>query len=180
MEHRVGWHGISWNLKRCSITRAKSAGQEKSERKPVQEELIKYCERCGLLLGEVDAKRKYCSECLRISSKTSKCARKKEREVATCAYCGKPMVKNVGNQKYHKECAYAAQKKRIAELRDRYKEIGYKNLQEQKKSQKSQKDDSGDRKVLSIAEVQRLAEKHHMTYAMASWKIATGELTYER
>lgn len=73
----------------------------------------KYCERCGLYLGVVRPTRKYCSECKRKVDKERDRKRKKAGVIfkprkAFCAYCGRPMLKKVASQKYHKACAKKA------------------------------------------------------------------------
>lgn len=75
---------------------------------------IKYCERCGILLGLVNPCRKYCKECRetvrRERQVLAKKGVKKKPETVPCAWCGKPMLRKSWSQKYHAECATEAQK----------------------------------------------------------------------
>lgn len=74
---------------------------------------IKYCERCGILLGAVNFTKKYCSDCKREVSLEQKRARRKVLKESyrfvpvktACQWCGEPMIKTSAAQKYHKECA---------------------------------------------------------------------------
>lgn len=130
----------------------------------------KYCERCGLYLGVVRPKRKYCSECKR---KVDKERDRKHRKAgitfkprkAFCAYCGKPMLKKVASQKYHNGCAQKAYNAK-ANLNAK---AAYKiKQQENKKLEKT---------FPSIGEVQALADKLGKHYGEVSQMLATGELT---
>lgn len=84
---------------------------------------IKYCERCGILLGAVNPTKKYCSDCKREVSLEQKRARRKVSKEShsfapvktTCQWCGKPMIKMSAVQKYHKDCAKDAAFASIAE-----------------------------------------------------------------
>ena len=84
---------------------------------------IKYCERCGILLGAVNPAKKYCSDCKRKVSLERKRARRKALSEShrfvpvrtTCQWCGEPMIKKSAAQKYHKECARDASFASIAE-----------------------------------------------------------------
>lgn len=84
---------------------------------------IKYCERCGILLGAVNPTKKYCSDCKREVSLERKRAKRKALSEShrfvpvktTCQWCGEPMIKKSAAQKYHKECAKDAAFASIAE-----------------------------------------------------------------
>lgn len=84
---------------------------------------IKYCERCGLFLGMVNPRKKYCTQCKRDVSCEQKRARRKELSSGrgftpvktVCQWCGEPMIKTSATQKYHKECAKDAAFTSIAE-----------------------------------------------------------------
>lgn len=91
---------------------------------------IKYCEHCGILLGAVNPRKKYCSDCKMEVSLERKRARRKalsenHRFVpvkTTCQWCGEPMIKTSAAQKYHKECARDAAFANIAEHQKMRKE----------------------------------------------------------
>ena len=84
---------------------------------------IKYCERCGLFLGMVNPRKKYCTQCKRDVSCEQKRARRKALSSGrgftpvktVCQWCGKPMIKTSAAQKYHKDCAKDAAFTSIAE-----------------------------------------------------------------
>ena len=130
----------------------------------------KYCERCGLYLGVVRTDKKYCTSCAKaLRNKRNRkgvCAKPK---TVTCAFCGKPLVQTSVTQKYHKECAYPAQLKLMR---------GYNKAYIKKPA--TVNDRKQNQPVLSIEQVQRLANREGISYAMASLKLRTGELTYER
>lgn len=133
----------------------------------------KYCERCGLYLGVVRPTRKYCSECKRKVDKERDRKRKKAGVIfkprkAFCAYCGRPMLKKVASQKYHKACA---KKANIAKTAMYVKENYRIKKQQAKKAEKT---------FPSIGEVQAFADKLGKHYGEVSQMLATGELTYER
>lgn len=132
---------------------------------------LKYCECCGVLLGYVRSDKKYCSEC---ASKKKDLDRKHgvlspwPKEVP-CKLCGKPLLAKSSNYKYHHDCAKIANKTRMRELKAKYRE-----------EEKEQEKHKPKKKVLSVSEVQALADKLGMSYAKVSWKLSTGELDYER
>lgn len=136
---------------------------------------IKYCERCGILLGAVNPTKKYCSDCKREVSLEQKRARRKVLKEShrfvpvktTCQWCGEPMIKTSAAQKYHKECAKEASFTSIAENQKmrRERNINKKALEE--------------KKIPSIGQVQALADKLGKHYGEVSRMLATGELTYE-
>lgn len=136
----------------------------------------KYCERCGLYLGIVRSTKRYCTECKR---KVDKERDKERRKAGTsfkqrntfCAFCGKPLVQTSIAQKYHKECAYPARLKIMREYNKAYIK---------KPAPVNKQKDKTTKKILSVEQVQRLADKAGISYAMASLKLATGELAYER
>lgn len=136
---------------------------------------IKYCERCGLFLGMVNPRKKYCTQCKRDVSYEQKRARRKALSSGrgltpvktVCQWCGKPMIKMSAAQKYHRDCAKdaafasIAEHQRLRKERDRNK----KTLEE--------------KKIPSVAQVQALADKLGKHYGEVSQMLATGELTYE-
>ena len=131
----------------------------------------KYCERCGLYLGMVRTDKKYCTSCAKAlrneRNRKGVCAKPK---TVTCAFCGEPLVQTSVTQKYHKKCAYPAQLKLMRGYNKTYiKKPAPVNEQEKKES-----------RILSVEQVQHLADKAGISYAMASLKLRTGELTYER
>lgn len=136
---------------------------------------IKYCERCGILLGAVNPAKKYCSDCKRKVSLERKRARRKALSEShrfvpvrtTCQWCGKPMIKMSAAQKYHKDCAKDAAFASIAEHQSirRERALNEKALEE--------------KKIPSIGQVQALADKLGKHYGEVSRMLATGELTYE-
>ena len=133
----------------------------------------KYCERCGLYLGVVRPTRRYCSECKRKVDKDRHKEHKRAGVIfkpkkAFCAYCGRPMLKKVASQKYHKACA---KKANIAKTAMYVKENYRIKKQQAKKPEKT---------FPSIGEVQALADKLGKHYGEVSQMLATGELTYER
>lgn len=136
---------------------------------------IKYCERCGILLGEVNPTKKYCSVCKREVSLERKRARRKALSEShrfvpvktTCQWCGEPMIKTSAAQKYHKECARDAAFASVAEHQKMRRE---RNLNKQALEEK---------KIPSVAQVQALADKLGKHYGEVSQMLATGELTYE-
>lgn len=135
---------------------------------------IKYCERCGILLGAVNPTKKYCSYCKREISLERKRARRKALKEShrfvpvktTCQWCGKPMIKIPAAQKYHKDCAKDVAFASIAEHQSirRERALNEKALEE---------------KIPSIGQVQALADKLGKHYGEVSRMLATGELTYE-
>lgn len=136
---------------------------------------IKYCERCGILLGSVNPTKKYCLDCKREVSLEQKKARRKVLKEShrfvpvktTCQWCGEPMIKTSAAQKYHKECAKEASFTSIAEHQKIRKE---RNLNKKALEEK---------KIPSIGQVQALADKMCKHYGEVSQMLATGELTYE-
>jgi hypothetical protein len=136
---------------------------------------IKYCERCGILLGEVNPAKKYCSDCKRKVSLERKRARRKVLSEShrfvpvktVCQWCGEPMIKKSAAQKYHKDCAKDAAFASIAEHQSirRKRALNEKALEE--------------KKIPSIGQVQALADKMGKHYGEVSRMLATGELTYE-
>ena len=136
---------------------------------------IKYCEHCGILLGAVNPRKKYCSDCKREVSIERKRARRKALSEShrfvpvktTCQWCGKPMIKTSAAQKYHKECARDAYFASTAEHQTIRKE---RNLNKKALEEK---------KIPSVGQVQALADKMGKHYGEVSRMLATGELTYE-
>ena len=136
---------------------------------------IKYCEHCGILLGAVNPRKKYCSDCKREVSIERKRARRKALSEShrfvpvktTCQWCGKPMIKTSAAQKYHKECARDASFASIAEH------------QKIRKEQNLNKKALEEKKIPSVGQVQALADKMCKHYGEVSRMLATGELTYE-
>lgn len=131
----------------------------------------KYCERCGVYLGVVRVDKKYCASCAKaLHNERNRKGICRKTEIVTCAFCGKPLEQISVTQKYHRECAYPAHLK-IA--RERKKDYIKKPAPVNKKRDNTTK-------ILSVEQVKRLADKAGISYAMASLKLATGELTYER
>lgn len=136
---------------------------------------IKYCERCGILLGAVNPTKKYCSYCKREVSLERKRARRKTLKESrgfapvksTCQWCGEPMIKTSAAQKYHKECAKDAAFTSIAEH------------QRLRKERDRNKKALEEKKIPSVGQVQALAEKLGKHYGEVSQMLATGELVYE-
>ena len=136
---------------------------------------IKYCERCGILLGAVNPAKKYCSDCKRKVSLERKRARRKALSEShrfvpvksTCQWCGEPMIKESAAQKYHKECARDASFASIAEHQKMRRE---RNLNKKALEEK---------KIPSVGQVQALADKIGKHYGEVSRMLAAGELTYE-
>lgn len=130
----------------------------------------KYCERCGVYLGVVRADKKYCASCSKaLHNERSRKGICRKPEIVTCAFCGKPLEQIYVTQKYHRECSYPAHLKITREYK--------KNINKPAPVNKKRDNTT---KILSVEQVQRLADKAGISYAMASLKLATGELTYER
>ena len=130
----------------------------------------KYCERCGLYLGVVRTDKKYCTSCAKaLRNERNRKGASGKPGIVTCAFCGKPLMQTSVTQKYHKECAYPAQLKLMR---------GYNKAYIKKPA--TVNDRKQNQPVLSIEQVQRLADREGISYAMASLKLRTGELTYER
>lgn len=131
----------------------------------------KYCERCGVYLGVVRADKKYCESCAKaLRNERSRKGIRRKKEIVTCAFCGKPLEQISVTQKYHRECSHPAH---LKIMRERKKDYIKKPVPVNKKR------DNTTKKILSVEQVQRLADKAGISYAMASLKLATGELTYE-
>lgn len=129
---------------------------------------LKYCERCGVLLGYVRATKKYCSACRcdvdRERHKRYKSAKEKPNYgIVHCEWCYKPMVKLAKTQKYHKECkpdAYAAKRKERNHSR-KAMPGGYSKKPEKKES-----------KVMSVAEMAKVADSMGLSYGKLSLKMS--------
>lgn len=132
---------------------------------------LKYCERCGVLLGYVRSTKKYCSVCRcdvdRERQKRYKAIKEKQNYgIVRCEWCYKPMVKLSKTQKYHKECkpdAYAAKRKE----RNRSRQAmpgGYGKGPEKKES-----------KVMSVAEMAKVADSMGLSYGELSLKMSQGK-----
>lgn len=128
---------------------------------------IKYCERCGALLGMVAANRKYCLSCYSIANlercrernrKRAEAKRKETAKPVSCAWCGKPLVRRNVCQKYHAECQKAAYADSQKKLRERYRESG-KSGQYKKPKQKKPKN-----KGYTIEEIEAKANGLGTTY----------------
>lgn len=76
---------------------------------------IKYCERCGCLLGKVLKNKRYCKECAMFVKKEKEAARRAPYGVVPCEWCKRPMRKVYERQKYHQKCANAVRQKRVAD-----------------------------------------------------------------
>lgn len=76
---------------------------------------IKYCERCGCLLGKVLKTKRYCKECAILVKKENEAARRAPYGVVPCEWCKKPMRKLYEHQKYHQKCANAVKRKQVAD-----------------------------------------------------------------
>lgn len=131
---------------------------------------IKYCERCGILLGAVNPTKKYCSDCKREVSLERKRARKKALKTetgfvpvrSTCQWCEEPMLKTSAAQKYHKECAREANAISTAENRRLRKERDRKEKARENK------------RIPSVGQVQALADKLGKHYGEVSRMLAAG------
>lgn len=130
---------------------------------------IKYCERCGALLGMVAANRKYCLNCYSIGNlergrernrKRTEAKRKETAKPVPCAWCGKPLVRRNVCQKYHAECSKAAYADSQKKLRKKYRESG-KSGQYKKPEQKKAKPKNKD---YTIDEIKEKAKELGTTY----------------
>ena len=75
----------------------------------------KYCERCGVLLGEVLETKRYCKECAKAIKQEREAARRAPYGVVPCEWCKRPMCKLYECQKYHQKCAKLARRKKTAD-----------------------------------------------------------------
>lgn len=130
---------------------------------------IKYCERCGALLGMVATNRKYCLNCYSIANlergrerkrKQTEDKRKETAKPVPCAWCGKPLVRRNVCQKYHAECSKAAYADSQKKLREKYRESG-KSGQYKKPEQKKAKPKNKD---YTIDEIKEKAKELGTTY----------------
>lgn len=130
---------------------------------------IKYCERCGALLGMVAANRKYCLSCYSIANlernrerkrKETEARRNETAKPVPCAWCGKPLVRRNICQKYHKECTKAAYADLQKKLREKYRESG-KSAQCKKPKRKKAKSKN---KRYTIEEIEAKANELGTTY----------------
>lgn len=130
---------------------------------------IKYCERCGALLGMVAANRKYCLSCYSIANlerdrerkrKQTEAKRKETAKPVPCAWCGKPLVRRNVCQKYHAECKKAAYADLQKKLREKYRESG-KSCQYKKPKRKKAKSKN---KGYTIGEIEAKAKELGTTY----------------
>lgn len=140
---------------------------------------IKYCERCGILLGKVAKNRKYCLNCYsQVSLEQGRARWKKKQKLkqeelakpVPCAWCGKPLVRRNICQKYHPECqkpAYAAIQK---ELRQKYKEDG-KVYEYDKKPERKPPN-----RTYSIEEIEAKAKELGTTYGKVVLGLQTGTI----
>lgn len=177
MGHHVEWHGISWNLKRCSTIRVKNIVPEQNERKPVLSVEIKYCVRCGALIGMAAKNRKYCDACRKgvIKENKRRYDNKQKEGVKTvpCAFCGRPMLRRFTNQKYHKACAYPAQIKKMRALNVVYSSVKRERRMEEKKRQEEK------RRVPTIQEIEAKAKELGTTYGKVVLRIQNGTIHME-
>lgn len=135
----------------------------------------KYCERCGIFLGEVYPQKRYCSECKKEVSRERKRLRYKAlhdgqgypSSRSICQWCGKPMVKMSAAQKYHKDCAKEANSVSTTQRQRLRKELerNRKTLVE--------------KRIPSVGQVQALSDKLGKHYGEVSQMLSTGELVYE-
>lgn len=129
----------------------------------------KYCERCGMYMGEVHSLTRYCKACKfevdqQRRTEWAKAGGKVERGPATCEWCGKPMIKRSSTQKYHQECRKAAYRKVQNDRKSRHAMPGGYN---------KKKDEP---KVKSIKDVNREAEKMGLSYGKLSLLMAQGKI----
>lgn len=131
---------------------------------------IKYCERCGLLLGEVHSARKFCFECREVIDREHRKVYKKAGRIdrsnppiVLCEHCGKPMQKMHGAQKYHPECKKAA----YAKTHQSKPVHGNKGVPRIGVYGKKKADPA----VPSVTEVSRMADKMGLSYGQLSLKM---------
>lgn len=144
---------------------------------------IKYCERCGKLLGYVMKSKKYCIDCYAIANREKDRERHRKKQAikeaelkkpVPCAWCGKPLVRRVQSQKYHPECQKSANMKRQKELRAIYREKGITQKgQKEMKSPFKKKRKNG---IPSVLEVNNKAKELGVSYGKLVQMMEHGEV----
>ena len=124
---------------------------------------LKYCERCGCMLGYVRATKKYCSECEKQVRRERDRQRKerKKMQARICLMCKKPMFNAQKGQKYHPEC-------KPPPTEDRKRRKAYALRTEERK-----------KPTYSVWQVQMMADRLGIHYGQASMGLANGTLTMD-